>query len=151
MLWKLAIPFAVDQPNDISKSQAWASIYTAASPYQQLEAEVFNCRSGGREFNLPVSLLSKIRDLSATYFHLRAAAVFAMLPKLGFLAQDLQARYAIQGYVAQDSTFPDTWDYINLMIQHGALRQHGTDSAQYENAALVAIARPLLIAPSGSA
>ncbi len=69
-----------------------------------------------------------------------------MLPRLCFSALDLQAGHAIRGYIAQASSFPDTWDYINLMIQHGALRQHCKDSAQYENAARVAIARPLLVA-----
>jgi len=148
MLLKWAVPFAVDQPKDISKTQAWASIYTeAASLYPQLEAEVFNCRSGGREFNLPVSLLSKIRDLGAAYFNLRATAMSAILPKMSSCsALHIQAGHAIRGYIAQACSFPDTWDYIDLMIQHGALRQHGIDSAQYENAARVAIARPLLIA-----
>ncbi len=123
MLLKWAGPFAVDQPKDISKTQAWTSIYTeAASWYPQLEAEVFNCRSGGREFNLPVSLLSKIRYLGAAYFHLREAAMVSMLPKLGFSALDLQVRHAISCYLAQASSFPDTWDYIYLMFQHGALR-----------------------------
>ena len=147
MLLKWAVPFAVDQPKDISKTQAWASIYTeAASLYPQLEAEVFNCRSSGREFNLPVSLMSKIRDLGAAYFTLRAASLLPMLAKLGNSALDQQASAAILGYAHQATTFPDTWDYIDLMIQHGALRQHGSDPALHENAARVAIARPLLIA-----
>lgn len=145
-LLRWAIPFAVDHPKDISKTQAWSAIFSeAAVLYPQLEAEVYSCRGNGREYNLSASLLAKIRDLGSAYFSLRASSLLPALARLGPSPLALQAKAAIHGYVQQAITFPETWDYIDTMIQHGALRQHGSDPALSENAARVAIARPLLM------
>ena len=142
-----AIPFALDHPQDISRTADWAAIYKeAAILFPLLESEVHNCRSGGREFNLPASLLSKIRELGASYFTLRASALLPVLALLDSSPLGLQARHAIAGFIQQASTFPATWDYIDTMIKNGVLGQHGTDPAQRENAARVAMARPVLTA-----
>jgi hypothetical protein len=146
-LLKWAVPFAVDHPQDISKTATWAAIYKeAASLFPQLEAAVLDCRVHGREFNISVSLLAKIRELGSSYFTLRASALLPVLLMLGTSPLELQARSALCGFIQQASTFTETWDYIDNMIQNGALRQHGLDPAQNENAARVAMARPLLTA-----
>ena len=147
MLIRWAVPFAVDHPRDISKTAPWAAIYKeAASLFPQLEAAVHSSRCSGREFNLSVSLLAKIRELGASYFTLRASALLPVLPLLGSSPLELQARTALCGFIQQATSFTETWDYIDNMIQNGALRQHGLDPAQHENAARVAMARPLLTA-----
>ena len=141
-----AIPFALDHPQDISRTADWAAIYKeAAILFPLLESEVHNCRSGGLEFNLPASLLSKIRELGASYFTLRASALLPVLALLDSSLLGLQARHAIAGFIQQASTFPATWDYIDTMIKNGVLGQHGTDPAQRENAARVA--RPAQSSP----
>ena len=146
LLMQWAVPFGLDTPGDISKTNEWAAILdSAASLYPQLEAEVFSCRHGGREFSMPASLFSKIRALAEAYFRLRAAALYPLLAKLGTSAVEEQAKTVVRGYIHQAVALPGTWTHIESMIDLGALRQHGTEPALAENAARVCIARAFLI------
>ena len=146
LLMQWAVPFGLDTPGDISKTNEWAAILdSAASLYPQLEAEVFSCRHGGREFSMPASLFSKIRALAEAYFRLRATALYPLLDKLGTSAVEEQAKTVVRGYIHQAASLPGTWSHIESMIDLGALRQHGTEPAQAENAARVTIARAFLV------
>ena len=146
LLMQWAVPFGLDTPGDISKTNEWTAILdSAATLYPQLEAEVFSCRHGGREFSMPASLFSKIRALAEAYFRLRAAALYPLLAKLGTSAVEEQAKTVIRGYVHQAVSLPGTWTHIESMIDLGALRQHGTEPALAENAARVTIARAFLV------
>ena len=147
LLLQWAVPFGIDTPGDISKSSDWAALLAeAATLYPQLEAEVHACRCNGREFNMPASLFSKIRSLAEAYFRLRAATLFPLLAQLGTSALEDQAKSVIRGYIGQATSLPEAWGHVEKMIEGGALRQHGVEPAQAENAARVTIARAFLIA-----
>jgi hypothetical protein len=142
-----AVPLGIDTPGDISKSSDWAALLSeAAVLYPQLEAEVHACRCNGREFNMPASLLSKIRSLSEAYFRLRTTVLFPLLARLGTSALEDQAKSVIRGYIGQAISLPEVWGHVEKMIEGGALRQHGVEPAQAENATRVTIARSFLIA-----
>jgi hypothetical protein len=142
-----AVPFGIDTPGDISKISDWAALLSeAAILYPHLEAEVHACRCNGREFNKPASLFSKIHSLSEAYFRLRAAILFPLLAQLGASALEDQAKSVIRGYIGQVTSLPEAWGHVEKMIEGGALRQHGVEPAQAENAARVTIARAFLIA-----
>jgi hypothetical protein len=147
LLLQWAVPFGIDTPGDISKSSEWAALLSeAATLYPQLEAEVHACRCNGREFNMPASLFSKIRSLAEAYFRLRATILFPLLAKLGSSALEVQAKSVVRGYIGQAVSLPEAWGHVEKMIEGNALRQHGVDPAQAENAARVTIARSFLIA-----
>ncbi len=95
---------------------------------------------------MPASLFSKIRSLSEAYFRLRAALLFPLLAQLGASALEDQAKSVIRCYIAQATSLPEAWGHVERMIEGGALRQHGVEPTQAENAARVTIARAFLIA-----
>ena len=140
-----AVPFAVDVPGDVSKSQEWTALRdTAASLLPQLEAEIFHCRQGGREFNLSATIVSQGRALAEAYFKLRAKELLPLMSQLGASPLEEQAKTVIRGYVHQARTLPKTWQYVEDMIISGTFRQYGVDPALHENAARTAMLRPFL-------
>jgi hypothetical protein len=147
LLFQWAVPFGLDTPGDVSKEPAWRSLLdTGATLYPQLEAEVHGCRAGGREFSMPASLFSKIRALAEAYFKLRASVLENLPEMLGNTALEEQAKAAVRGYIDQARTLPAAWGHIESMIDLGVLRQPGSDPAQAENAARVAMSRAFLTA-----
>ena len=144
-LLQWAVPFAVDVPGDVSKTQEWSALLDAAATLLPLlEAEILNCRQGFREFNLPATILSQGRALAEAFFVLRAKVLIPMMALLGTSPLEEQAKTAVRGYVHQAVTLPKAWQYVEDMIASGIFRQHAQDPALKENAARTALLRPFL-------
>eukprot|EP00291_Cryptomonas_curvata_P030757 CAMPEP_0172214092 /NCGR_PEP_ID=MMETSP1050-20130122/37968_1 /TAXON_ID=233186 /ORGANISM="Cryptomonas curvata, Strain CCAP979/52" /LENGTH=769 /DNA_ID=CAMNT_0012895021 /DNA_START=580 /DNA_END=2888 /DNA_ORIENTATION=- len=146
-LFRSAVPFMINDPNDVTTTAPWKALRTSAAElYARLEAEIAACRMTGTEHPMSSTIFHLIRKLTFAFFDLRAQL---MLPLMALAQHELHAAaiHAIAGgYIDQAVMLRKCVETADDMIDSGIFSSRSSNPALGENAARVAMARPFLLA-----